>query len=485
MVAPKAVAGVEGSSNSTPPFRTFTPRRFAGRSIVARPPIWWSEPRLVGSARIPTSLVVPTKSGRVPSESCRDGPRWDAEYDPNGMSIIFINYRRDDSAGQTGRLFDRLAARFGPNRVFIDVSMEGGVDFEAAIEAQIASAGAQLVVIGPQWLTITDKNGRPRLHAEDDLVRREIAIALKQNIRVIPVLVRGAEMPPRGALPEDIQALAKRHAVRLSDPNWDSDIRTLIDQLARALGEGAVAPADVSADRGPAPEVSAPSIPEAPARRFVAKRWALRAIRVALRIAAVYAYVFVALFVMFGLIMAHEESKFRWPFLLGFATLWGVLHWVLLASTIGVRGRQALVGFVQVVAPWAMAWGLMCAVLVVFDPSETIRFVSILLVGICGPMGSAIVLRQRYQHDEPVRREVGLLCFIWLAALGGPYVLFAVEDGWWSQIKSFVPSDLFGPAWLGFIVGSGLTWVSNHCWRSGRTVASILRGWAEAVRTAK
>ena len=34
---------------------------------------------------------------------------------------IFISYRRDDSAGYAGRLYDRLTARFGGDRVFMDV----------------------------------------------------------------------------------------------------------------------------------------------------------------------------------------------------------------------------------------------------------------------------------------------------------------------------------------------------------------------------
>ena len=35
---------------------------------------------------------------------------------------IFISYRREDSAGFAGRLFDRLRSRFGENRIFMDVA---------------------------------------------------------------------------------------------------------------------------------------------------------------------------------------------------------------------------------------------------------------------------------------------------------------------------------------------------------------------------
>lgn len=43
---------------------------------------------------------------------------------------IFLSYRRDDTRGVAGRLFDRLAKRFGKANVFIDVvAIEPGRDF--------------------------------------------------------------------------------------------------------------------------------------------------------------------------------------------------------------------------------------------------------------------------------------------------------------------------------------------------------------------
>ena len=43
---------------------------------------------------------------------------------------IFLSYRRDDSAGFAGRLYDRLASRYGPDRLFMDVdTIRPGHDF--------------------------------------------------------------------------------------------------------------------------------------------------------------------------------------------------------------------------------------------------------------------------------------------------------------------------------------------------------------------
>ena len=37
------------------------------------------------------------------------------------MSLIFVSYRRDDTAPYAGRLYDRLTAHFGKGQVFMDI----------------------------------------------------------------------------------------------------------------------------------------------------------------------------------------------------------------------------------------------------------------------------------------------------------------------------------------------------------------------------
>jgi hypothetical protein len=47
---------------------------------------------------------------------------------------IFISYRRQETGDLAGRLYDRLADRFGEARVFMDVdTIELGVDFTEVI----------------------------------------------------------------------------------------------------------------------------------------------------------------------------------------------------------------------------------------------------------------------------------------------------------------------------------------------------------------
>ena len=118
---------------------------------------------------------------------------------------IFISYRRDDSEGEAGRLFDDLTRAFGNDAVFMDVSGIGpGTDFRKAIDDNVACCGVLLAVIGPTWATITDANDQRRLDDANDYVRLEIASALGRNIAVIPVLVHYAHMPHAEQLPDNL-----------------------------------------------------------------------------------------------------------------------------------------------------------------------------------------------------------------------------------------------------------------------------------------
>ncbi len=147
---------------------------------------------------------------------------------------IFISYRRDDSAGYARLIYDRLNARF-PKRVFMDVTgIEAGADFVEAIEQAVGSCVALVSLIGQQWLAT---GGRRRLDDPADFVRLEIAAALKRNIRVIPVLLRGATMPAAEELPPDLASLTRRQAIEFSDADFDHDIERLIRALEWELGE--------------------------------------------------------------------------------------------------------------------------------------------------------------------------------------------------------------------------------------------------------
>jgi hypothetical protein len=144
--------------------------------------------------------------------------------------VIVLSYRRADSAGLTRALRERLAREFGPKHVFIDVdAIEGGDDFRERLTKAIASSDALVVVIGPRWMT--GDTGASRLNQADDVVRLEVRTALRHRVRILPVLVDGAPMPERAALPEDVRVLADRNALSLRNESFEADVGRILEAV--------------------------------------------------------------------------------------------------------------------------------------------------------------------------------------------------------------------------------------------------------------
>jgi hypothetical protein len=156
------------------------------------------------------------------------------------MPSIFLSYRRVDTSGHTGRLSDALEAKFGADAVFHDIqSIEAGHRFDEVIDSALAKCRVFIPLIGDDWLKITGPDGRRRLDDPGDLVRREVAAALRRGIAVIPVLLEGATMPAAAALPAELQPLTRHQAVEISDTRWDFDVQRLIAAIERAGVSGA------------------------------------------------------------------------------------------------------------------------------------------------------------------------------------------------------------------------------------------------------
>ena len=149
---------------------------------------------------------------------------------------IFVSYRRQDESHLAGRLYDRLVDRFGEGQVFMDVdTIEPGIDFAEEINRAVAACKVLVAVIGPNWLTATDEQGRRRLDAQDDFVRLEIEAALARGVRVIPILAQGAVMPGPQDLPESIASLAVRNALLIRHESFRYDAGRLVTAVERVL----------------------------------------------------------------------------------------------------------------------------------------------------------------------------------------------------------------------------------------------------------
>lgn len=168
---------------------------------------------------------------------------------PSGR--IFISYRRQETSYPAGWLFDRLVDHYGDGQVFKDVdSVEPGDDFVEVIRNAVGSCEVLLALIGAQWATITDAEGRRRLDRSDDFVRLEIEVALERNIRVIPILVDGASLPSVEELPATLVKLVRRQTLELSPSRFEYDTNRLLKILNKTLGGGAGDGPTADADLG-------------------------------------------------------------------------------------------------------------------------------------------------------------------------------------------------------------------------------------------
>jgi hypothetical protein len=146
------------------------------------------------------------------------------------MPTIAISYRRADSAGTSGRIFDRLVAHYGDGSIFMDVDdIPFGVDFRDHIRDVLSKSDLVLAVIGPRWFSDGNEN---RINDDKDPVRVEIQTAFERQIPLIPVLVDGARMPSADHLPDGLKDLAFRNAAEVAPGR---DFRVHIDRLIRSI----------------------------------------------------------------------------------------------------------------------------------------------------------------------------------------------------------------------------------------------------------
>jgi hypothetical protein len=158
------------------------------------------------------------------------------------MSMVFISYRRHTAPGEARAIFENLTGRLGQGSVFMDVdSISLGRDFRAELHKTLAACDVMLVVIDKDWSGDKDDKGQRRLDSPGDYVRMEIETALKRDIVITPVLVKGAQMPAPEELPPEIRDLAYRNAFELTVNRWGSDLQYMVQRLGLASQNQAAA----------------------------------------------------------------------------------------------------------------------------------------------------------------------------------------------------------------------------------------------------
>lgn len=153
------------------------------------------------------------------------------------MNSVFLCYRRSDTSGYAGWLFEHLVAYLGRENIFRDIdSIPSGADFADLIDRTLTACEVVLVMIGKDWLSATDDEGTRRLNDPLDHVRMEVAKALASGRKVIPVLVEDAKMPVQRHLPKPLKDLSKLNGHRVSDSTFSHDV----DRLVRIIHAGVI-----------------------------------------------------------------------------------------------------------------------------------------------------------------------------------------------------------------------------------------------------
>jgi hypothetical protein len=153
------------------------------------------------------------------------------------MPKIFINFRNGDSEWAAKMIRTALEHRFGEGSVFLsfdDVPI--GSQWRDTLLENARSCDVFLAIIGPNWLTMKGKDGRPRIFADDDWVRREIAVALASGRAVTPVMLGNTPRFESGdGLPDDIRGLADKQGARLDVRQFEGDYAGLERKLMEVV----------------------------------------------------------------------------------------------------------------------------------------------------------------------------------------------------------------------------------------------------------
>ena len=154
------------------------------------------------------------------------------------MAGIFISYRRNDVAGQVGRLFERLAGHYGETFVFMDIeSINPGQQFEDVILQRIRDCDVMLVAIGPSWrLRPQPPAAGTGARAEKDYLLLEIEAAIRSKRTLVPLLIDRNE--PLESITDLPDAVLQAQAFDLRHNSFDRDV----DAFVRGLEQLGVKP---------------------------------------------------------------------------------------------------------------------------------------------------------------------------------------------------------------------------------------------------
>jgi hypothetical protein len=152
-------------------------------------------------------------------------------------NLIFISYRRVDTAAHALALRLELETDFRAAQIFLDThTIQGSDEWPKQIQDALRLAKVVVVMIGKGWIGPTESGSR-RLDDPNDWVHKEIAAALnlKQGA-IIPILVDGAPPLRRIDLPDALKDLADIQPIKVDLNEWDKDIKFIVSVLRSKFG---------------------------------------------------------------------------------------------------------------------------------------------------------------------------------------------------------------------------------------------------------
>jgi hypothetical protein len=154
---------------------------------------------------------------------------------------LFLNYRRDDSAGHARSIHGALVRHFGAERIFFDVnSIVAGDLFKDALTVSLRECNVFIATVGPRWLQLLNEKLNK---GEHDYVLMEIETALRLKIPVVPLfLSQGGKMheiPSAEEVPPSIAPLFSHNLHVVSHERFDRDIEDLVAAIKKQLVERA------------------------------------------------------------------------------------------------------------------------------------------------------------------------------------------------------------------------------------------------------
>lgn len=142
------------------------------------------------------------------------------------MARIFLCYRSGEGTWAAMHLDYKLSEVFGEDAVFrASRSIPPGETYADAIMLAVKECEVMLVLICPNWV---DRLVGGQIQS---WVRTEVAAALENGVRVIPVLLGRTPPLVGGDLPPDLAALAEKQYLRLDNRTDKRDIEQLVAVL--------------------------------------------------------------------------------------------------------------------------------------------------------------------------------------------------------------------------------------------------------------